>query len=289
MEIDPDKNKFPFIGLESFVEQHLGDISIEYISEKYFYYQIKLFIDEKIKDFQNSYYIRYDFYQMTALICNKREMSTLFIDRGTITEAIKFFINYEVGLEGPNSKKYLDPFDCHKMPKRNELLYKSFCEKIENNIILLLKCLQNNQIFYEADINELFSLEGLKNHNKITEHLSEYSKKYDEFFKVKLNEFYKYNRLYTKEDNIKNLFKWINDTLVLTKKLEKSQKNKKNILYYHNFKKFLKTQFLTLAKISVTDLYKLLERWYTNQVTQICFSIDSDELKYVYLNIVSMN
>ena len=284
MEIDPDNNKFPFIGLESFVELHLGDISIEYISEKYFYYQIKLFIDEKINDFQNSYYIKYDFYQMTALICNKREMSTLFIDRGTITEAIKFFINYEVGLEGPNSKKYLDPFDCHKMPKRNELLYKSFCEKIENNIILLLKSLQNNQIFYEADINELFSLEGLKNHNKITEHLSEYSKKYDEFFKVKLNEFYQYNRFYTIEDNIKNLFKWINDTLLLTKKLEKNQKNKKNILYYHNFKKFLKTQFLTLAKISVVDLYKLLERWYTNQVTQICFSIDSDELKYVYLN-----
>ena len=284
METEPDKNKFPFKGLESFVKQYLDDISIEYISEKYFYYQIKYFVDEKTKDFKNSYYIKYDFYQMTSILCNKRDINTIFIDRGTMIDAIKFFINYEIGLEGPNLKKYEDPFACHKMPKKKELLYNKFCEKIEKNILYLLKCLQNNQIFYETDLDDLFLLEGLKNHIKIKEYLSEYGKKYDELFKVKLNEYYKQNEFFTKEENIKNLFKWINDTLISTRKMEKNQKNKNNILYYHNFKKFLKTEFLTLANISVLDLYSLLERWYSNQVTQICFSIDSDILKYVYIN-----
>ena len=286
MEKDEDKNKFPYKSLEAFVKQYIGDdVPIDNLGEKYFFYQIKLFIDEKTTTYNNNYYIKYDFYQMTSLICNKRDHSSIFIDRGTMIDAIKFFINYETFLEGEDSKKYYDPFNCHKMANKNELLYKKNSEINEDYILYLLKCLQKNQDFFEADLDDLFLLEGLKNHNQIRAYLSEYGKKYDELFKVKLEEYYNKNPSFTKEENIKQLFKWINDTLALTKKLEaKQNKSKKSKQYYHNFKNFLRTQFLTLSKISVTSLYELIDHWYNRQLTEICFSIDSDSLKYIYIN-----
>ena len=287
MEKDEEKNKFPYRSLEAFTKQYLGDsVQIENLGEKYFYYQLKLFIDEKTANYNNSYYIKYDFYQMTSLICNKRDHSSIFIDRGTIIDAIKFFINYELFLEGVNSKKYYDPFNCHKMAKKNELLYKKNTEINEDYILYLLKCLQKNQDFFENDLDELFLLEGLKNHNQIRAYLSEYGKKYDELFKVKLEEYYNKNPSFTKEENIKQFFNWINETLSLTKKMDAKQikLKKNNIQYHHNFKTFLRTQFLTLSEISVTYLYELIEHWYNKNLTEICFSIDSDALKYKYIN-----
>ena len=294
MEIDLDKDKFPYIGLESFFKEYLNDISSEYLSEKYFYYQLKMFVDEKTDDLKNNIYIKYDFYKFTALICDKRGATDLFIDRGTIIDAIKFFINFETFLEGDKIKNYYDPFDCHKIPKKFEVLYKNYSENIKTNILYLLKCLQNNQDFYESDLDDLFLLEGIKNHNKIRTYLSEYGRKYDELFKVKLDEYYKNEFGLTKEENLKQFFEWINDTLNLTKDLDsksseklvkdKNDKKKKTINYFNSFKLFLKSQFEILSKISSKYLYNLLEQWFEKHLQEICFSVNSDELKYNYLN-----
>jgi hypothetical protein len=129
MEMNIEKKKFPFTGLESFVEEYLGKISKEYLSEKYFYYQIKLFLD-KTESYPNNFFIKYDFFQMTAQMCIKRRSNTLFIDRGTIIDAIKFFINYEYTLENDKSKEYYDPFNCHKVPNRKEAKYESLSRAI---------------------------------------------------------------------------------------------------------------------------------------------------------------
>ena len=286
MEIDLEKKKYPYTGLESFVESYLGKISKEYLSEKYFYYQIKYFL-EKTDSYKNNFYIKYDFYQMTAQICIKRKTNVLFIDRATIIDSIKFLINYEYIIESEKSKEYYDPFNCHKIPKRKEAKYKEFSENIENSILSLLQSLQNKIDFFEADLEQLFSLEGLNNHNKIRAYLYECGKKFEDLFLVKLEEYNNKELYLSKEENIKSIFKWLNDIMKLTKDLdEKKEKNKKK--YYHqNFKKFLVNNLDKLINISSEYLYNLIDQWYGRQQEDIIFSLNDkifDELKYTFIN-----
>jgi len=287
MEIDVEKKKFPFAGLESFVETYLGKISKEYLSEKYFYYQIKLFL-YKTESFKNNFYIKYDFFQMTAQMCIKRRSNTLFIDRGTIIDSIKFFINYEYILESDKAMEFYDPFSCHRIPDRKDAIYKEFAENVENNVLSLLQSLQNSLDFFETDLEELFSLEGLMNHNKVRAYLYEYGRKYEDLFTVKLEEYYDKDPFLTKEENINKLFKWLNDILKLTKELdEKNTKNKNKKLYHDNFKKFLVNNFDKLTTISTEYLYNLIDEWYKKQQEDIIFSLKDkvfDELKYIFIN-----
>ena len=274
------KKEYPYADLESFVKQYLTNVSSEILSEKYFYYQIKLFIDEKIQNYKNNIYIKFDFFQMTANICQKRK--SLFIDRATIIDAIKFFINYEILLEGEKSKDYYDPFNCHKIPNKEKVLYKKLFDNIENNIFYLLKYLQNNQEFFEKDLKELLLLDGIQKHYMIRTYLCEYGKKYEELYKVKLEEYRNRNPILTKEQNLKKFFSWINETLDLTKNLQKI--DSKNNFYYDNFKQFIKSKILELSEISVEYTYNIIDKWFHKNDMQICFSLDSDELKYAYLN-----
>ena len=286
MEMDIEKKKFPFTGLESFAESYLGKISKEYLSEKYFYYQIKLFLD-KTQSYKNSFYIMYDFFQMTAQMCIKRRSNTLFIDRGTIIDSIKFFINYEYVLESDKSKELYDPFNCHKMPNKKDAIYKEFSENIENNILSLLQSLQSTLDFFETDLEELFSLEGLKNHNKVRAYLYEYGRNFEDLFLIKLNEYNNKDPSLTKEENIKNIFKWLNDILKLTKNLDEKKSKTKTKLYHENFKKYLLNNLDKLINISTEYLYDLIDQWYGRQQEDIIFSLKDkkfDELKYIFIN-----
>ena len=286
MELNIEKKKFPFAGLEAFAENYLGKISKEYLSEKYFYYQIKLFLD-KIDSYKNIFFIKYDFFQMTAQICTKRRNNNLFIDRGTIIDSIKFFINYEYILESDKSKDFYDPFNCHKIPNKTEVLYKEFSENIDNNILSLLQGLQSNQDFFETDLDELFTLEGLKNHNKVRSYLFEYGRKYEDLFLIKLEEYNNKDPFLSKEENLKRLFKWLNDILKLTKELDEKKSKKKKIYYHDNFKKFLIKNFDKLTKISTALLYNLIDQWYGKLQEDIIFSLKDkvfDELKYTFIN-----
>ena len=278
---DKDKNEFPYTGLESFVKQYLDNISIENLFGKYFYYQIKLFIDGKIDKFRNNIYIKFDFFQMIANICKNQK--DIFIDKNTIIDAIKFFINYEILLEGEKSKNYYDPFNCHKIPNKGEILYKKFFENIENNILCLIKSLQNNQDFFEKDLEELFLLDGLKKYYKIQEYLSEYFKKYEELYKVKLEEYKNQNFSLTKEDNLIKFFNWITDTLNLTKKMSENNKNN-NTNYYNSFKQFILSRIVNLSKISIKYSVDLIDKCSDKKPEEILDSLDSDELRYAYLN-----
>ena len=145
-----------------------------------------------------------------------------------------------------------------------------------------MKYLQNNQEFFEKDLEELLLLYGIKKHYMIRTYLCEYGKKYEELYKVKLDEFKNKNPILTKEQNLKQFFSWINDTLDLTKKMKKS--NIKNSFYYDNFKQFIKSRILELSEISIEYTYNIIDKWFHKNDAQICFSLDSDELKYAYLN-----
>ena len=78
----------------------------------------------------------------------------------------------------------------------------------------------------------------------------------------------------SKEENIKSIFKWLNDIMKLTKDLdEKKEKNKKK--YYHqNFKKFLVNNLDKLINISSEYLYNLIDQWYGRQQEDIIFSLN---------------
>ena len=143
-----------------------------------------------------------------------------------------------------------------------------------------MRCLQSQQDFFETDFNNVYSLEGLKYYNKIRIYLYEYGRKFDELFIAKLGEYHNKEPILSREEKLKKFFKWINDTLYLTDKID-SKSKKKN---HQKFKDFLKTQIMELCKISVENLFNILNRWYNEDLKNICFSLGSDELKYVFLD-----
>ena len=144
-----------------------------------------------------------------------------------------------------------------------------------------MRCLRSQQDFFETDFNNVYSLEGLKYYNKIRIYLYEYGRKFDELFIAKLGEYHNKEPILSREEKLKKFFKWINDTLYLTDKIDSKSKK---IKYHQKFKDFLKTQIMELCKISVENLFNILNRWYNEDLKNICFSLGSDELKYVFLD-----
>ena len=289
LEMDSKKKKNPYIGLESFVQKYLGTAGgIEKLTEKYFYYEVKLFIDNEGKDFKNNFYIMYDFYQMNCLICSKRQ-NNLFIDRDTIINSVIFLLNYKSEIEKEESKNYYDPFNCHKIPSKKKLLYQKFSENLENNILDLLKFLQNREDLFSTDLDKIITLEGLKNNKKVRTYLYEYGNKFEELYQVKLEEYQSKDPSLSEEEKLNIFFGWINDTLKLTKTLDslnsKESNNKCN--YHENFKKFIRSKFIELSNISTEHLSKLILTKFNNRKEEIIFNLEetiSDALKYDYIN-----
>ena len=104
---------------------------------------------------------------------------------------------------------------------------------------------------------------------------------------IKLEEYNNKDPFLSKEENLKRLFKWLNDILKLTKELDEKKSKKKKIYYHDNFKKFLIKNFDKLTKISTALLYNLIDQWYGKLQEDISFSLKDkvfDELKYTFIN-----
>ena len=284
---EPNEQNFPFKDLDKFVESYSNNISIESLNGEYFYYQIKKFVD-KLEINDDNYYnffIKYDFYLMTALICSKK-IKNLLIDKPTLIDAIKFFINFDY--EKINIEK--DKFKCHVLPE-NEVKHKEYLNTIEKNISDLIQYLYSNNVVDEKDIDELLSLPGINKYINIKINLYNHARKFEEIFELKIQEFNKLNPEINKETNIKNLFKWVNvilkDTYINKNKkdVEQNDFNKKD---FHNiFKEFLKQKFEILGKISIKELSKILKIWYNDEQENIIFSMDneiSEIMKYNYID-----
>ena len=277
-----ENNKYPYEGLEKFIEPYFGNISVEYLNEKYLYYEIKFYIENNTENFKNNIYIKYDFYKMTSFICKNRE-NNIFIDRGTIIDGIKFLLNYKSSLEGDKIKNYYDPFECHRIPDQKDILYQEFSESLENSTLYLLKSLQNNQDFYSNDLDEIFSLEGLKKNNKISQYLYEYGRKFEELYEIKYKECIDKSPEICLEVKINKFFEWIYDTLKLAKNLDEN--SKKN--YYETFKKFIKNKFADLCNISIEYSAEILYKYFNEEKDEIISSFEegiSDPLNYCYIN-----
>ena len=289
LETDSKKKKYPYLGLENFITKYLGKVDkIEKFTEKYFYYEIKLFIDNEGKVFKNNFYIKYDFYQMNSLICSKRK-NNLFIDRDTIISSVIFLLNYKSEIEKDESKNYYDPFNCHKIPSKKKLLYQKFSENLENNILDLLKCLQSKEDLFSSDLDKIIKIEGLKNNKKVRTYLCEYGNKFEELYQIKLEDYQNKDPAISEEKKLDIFFGWINDTIKLTKKLDsitpKEGKNKSN--YHESFKKFIKSKFVELSNISTEHLSNLILKKFNKQKDEIIFNLGetiSDALKYDYIN-----
>jgi len=287
LETDSKKKKYPYKGLEKFVEKYLGKAdNIEKLTEKYFYDKIKLFIENEGKDFKNNFYIKYDFYQMNSLICSKRK-NNLFIDRDTIIESVIFLLNYKSEVEKDESKNYYDPFNCHKIPNKKKLLYQKFSENLENNVLYLLKCLQGKEDLFSSDLDKINKIEGLKDNKKVRTYLYEYGNKFEELYQIKLEEYQNKDPSISEEEKLDIFFGWINDTLKLTKKLDSSKEEKKKNNYHESFKKFIKSKFVELSNISTEHLSNLILNKFNNQKDEIIFNLGetiSEALRYDYIN-----
>ena len=282
---DSDEKKLPFYGLDEFVKQHLDNKPIKSLDEKYFYDEIKKVVD-KFKnndDNDDSYFIKYDFYLMTTLICTTRRKK-LIIDKSVLIDAVKFFINFDPE-KIPFEK---DKFNCHILPK-NVVKYKEYLNMIEENTLNLLKYLYNRNVFYGTDIEELASLPGVNKYNSIKIFLYKYMTKFDKILEIKIQEYENKNPEINKENNIENLFKWINEIFEETQDSKNTHivKKNNNINNLHKiFKEFLKQNFEILGKISSSELFNILNKWYKDEEENVIFSMNneiSDLMKYNYI------
>ena len=93
-----------FEDVKDFINRYSeGKIHSGILSEKYFFYDIQKAIEES-----KNIFIKYDFYSMVISISqNNKEF---ILDKYSIKETIKFFINFLPLLE---NNKYKDEFNCH--------------------------------------------------------------------------------------------------------------------------------------------------------------------------------
>ena len=278
-----DENKnYPYEGLEKFFEPYFGKISVEYLNEKYLYYEIKFFIENNTNDFKNNIYIKYDFYIMTSLICENRK-NNIFIDRVTIINGIKFLLNYTLSLEGDKIKNYHDPFECHKIPDEKDILNQEFSENLENSILNLVEILESNQDIYSDDLDEICLIEGLNKYPRVCKKLYVNGRKFEKLYEIKYKECIDKSPEICLEEKTNIFFEWIYDTLKLTKNLDEN--SKKN--YHETFRKFIKTKFADLCNISIEYSAEILYKYFNDEKEEIISSFEegiSDSLNYCYIN-----
>lgn len=264
-----------FIDIKDFVSEYsFGKINSLVLSEKLFFYDLQYAVEAS-----DNIVIKYDFYSMVTLIC--KENKDFVLDKYSIKNAIKFFINFIPDLE---KKKYLDYFNCHK--KFETLKGTNLIKKeVENNLQLMIKLFDNNEEIIIDDMLEILKIPNIINYRKIKMHLLESSRQYEEYFELSMQNLeddnphnLEENSNISKVEKIKIFFDWIDNILTLTSS---------DVESHNKFKEFLLSKFNYLSDLSLKDLSFLAEKWFKGEEEKIISALkysQSQALQFKYIN-----
>ena len=264
-----------FEDVKDFINKYSeGKINSGILSEKYFFYDIQKAIEES-----KNIFIKYDFYSMVISISqNNKEF---ILDKYSIKETIKFFINFLPLLE---NNKYKDEFNCHKKWTQIEDI-NDIEKEIENNLNLMVNLFDHNEEIVTEDILEILEVKNISKFREIRMHLYESSHQYEEYFKLYKEELEE-NKTpnlddsinISKVDRIKLFFSWISNILTITSSNEEDHKK---------FKKFLLSNFNYLSDLSLKDLSDLCDSWFKGDEEEIIYSLNNSQsqaLQFKYIN-----
>ena len=273
-----ESNQDLFKDIKDFIEVYLGKkIPSIALSDKYFFYDIQ----EIAEKFENIY-VKYDYYKIIPIICKKNK--EFHLDKASIKNAIKFFINYLYDLKNCSD---IDKYNCHNKPDNLEEFEKQIKE-IESDIILMIKAFESHNELIREDMDEILQIENIDQFRNARIYLYESSNQYEESFLLHKEELEEENKDMPKYEKIKLFFEWINNILSYTSVLEKNKNIKiGNENCHQKFKDFLLTNFNYLSNLSLTELSNLVDNWFKGQEEKIIEKLNDEKsvsLQFKYIN-----
>ena len=274
---DVEGNQNLFKDIDNFIDLYLGKKKIpsHVLSEKYFFYEIQ----EKAESFKNIY-IKFDYYKMIALICKKNKKFHL--DKASIKNAIKFFINYFCELKKSN---FVDKYNCHKKPD-NLYEYERQKDEIESDILTMINSFEFHNELIRDDIDEILNLNNIYLFTKTRIYLYEASNRFEESFELHKKELEDENSTIPRNERIKLFFEWINNILSYTLYGYDNKKEEQGI-YHQKFKDFLLSNFNYLSSVSLSELSNLVDTWFKGQEEKIITKLNDSKslsLQFKYIN-----
>ena len=272
-----DSTQDLFKDINNFIEQYLGEKKIpsHVLSDKYFFYEI-----QGAAESLENIYIKLDYYKMISLICKQNK--ELHLDKASIKNAIKFFINYFHELKKSN---FDDKFNCHKKP--DDLYdYEKQKEEIESNILIMIKSFEFHNELIIDDIVEILKLNNIYLFPKASIYLYEAANRYEESFELHKKELEEEDSDIPKNERIKLFFEWINGILEKTSKKDQNKKEEYEIIH-QKFKDFLLSNFNYLSNISLSELSDLVDKWFKGQEEKIISKLNDSKslsLQFKYIN-----
>ena len=267
-------------------KNQINDITKEkkadFLSGEYIYNSIKNFIERATCD---TFYMKYDFCEMTTIICN---ICNFIIDEKIIKNILKFYLDY-------NFKNWdiVDIFNCHKKPKINEEI-NIFVKKIGNYMINLLNYLRNKDYLNDEYVNQLLSTKKIEVFKDVHFYLLEFDKQYEKCLKMKIDNYYK-NIEINGEEEIKILFGWIENTIENTFRIDYINKNIMGLKekkgtelqeYNKSFKSYLLKNLKILCDISMEELSVIIDNWFDDQKEEVIMNLgggNSNRLQLKYI------
>ena len=236
------------------INYYLGDNISDIFNLNFVYSSIK----EGLKDVEiNRYFLKYDFYVMLCLICEKDK--DFAFDQKDILDALTYFS--ELDINQFNEEE--DTYNCHRKVE-NKKEKEKFRNKIEQHMINLLKYLKSRDLLTEKYANNLLKKENIIQYKNLNFYLYEKTQNYKECFEIKISQYENSSDLLSKNE-IKEFFDWIKKIYDDTYQLQYSKNNIDKKGYNDNFKKLLLKYLKPLCKISAEELSKVIDKCYDSK------------------------
>ena len=232
--------------------------------KKYLYILIETIYEE-----ENNFYIKKDLYDFIGEFIELMENKFCIDKKNILTDAADFLINYPK--EKPKSK-IKDSFNCHTY--KNEKKFEREIMKAEDKIKKIIEESSNLSLLDDNDYNKLLESSNESPYYKIKIYLHNKLKNYKESLQLQLD---------NKNIDSRDLFEWIDETLqqiVLNDQKENDLEKKS----FSNFKQEIMMKLKELAEISISEVSKLVDKWFSDEQDNVINLFDkSPSLQYTYV------
>ena len=232
--------------------------------QKYLYILIDSIYEE-----ENNFYIKKDLYDFIGEFIQLMENKFSINSKKILIDAAEFLINYPK--EKPKSK-IKDSFNCHTYI--NEKKFQREIMKAEDKIKKIIEEGSNLSLLDDNDFNKLLESSNESPYYKIKIYLLNKLKNYKESLQLQLD---------NKNIDSKDLFEWIDKTLqqiVINDQKENDLEKK----CFSNFKQEIMMKLKELAEISISEVSKLVDKWFSDEQDNVINLFDkSPSLQYTYV------
>ena len=258
---DYDENEFSqFLKTINITDLQINELT----PKKYLYILIDTIYNE-----ENNFYMKKDLYDFLGDFIQSMENKFCIDRKNILLDTAEFLINYPI--EKPKIK-IKDNFNCHTY--RNEKKFQREIMKLEDKIKNIIEVCGNLSLFEDSDYNKLLESSIESPYYQITLYLHNTLKHYKESLELQLN---------NKNIDSRDLFQWIDETLQQIVKNDQKENDieKKG---FTNFQQEIMIKLKELASISVSEVSKLVDKWFSEEQENVIHQLDKNPtLQFTYV------